>query len=239
MPDGLLLCELHAHTTWSDGYLTLPELVDLYGRHDFDVLCITDHVVRLDDPMTAAVDSWTWPGYLSAVRAEARRALEEYGLLVIPGLELTDNDHDPDRSAHVLALGLERHVAVDAGLVAALEAAANEQGAALVAARPYRTGDWTPLRPTRRIACELDTFRELIHRYELFNRHEVFSWVAEERLPAVASGDVHRDAHLASWKTLLPCDKDAVAVVEYLRSTGRVFLMPFALDQREPVPLAA
>jgi putative intracellular protease/amidase len=105
----------------------LPELVDLYGHHEFDVLCLTDHVVRLDDPMTTAVDSWTWPRYLTAVCAEARRALDEYSLLVIPGLELTDNDHDdPDRSAHALAIGLERHVAVDEGIVTALEAA-NEQ----------------------------------------------------------------------------------------------------------------
>jgi predicted metal-dependent phosphoesterase TrpH len=40
-----LLCELHAHTRWSDGDLTVAELVDLYGRNGFDVLCVTDHVV--------------------------------------------------------------------------------------------------------------------------------------------------------------------------------------------------
>ena len=238
MSGGLLLCELHAHTTWSDGYLTLPELVDLYGRHEFDVLCVTDHVVRLDDPMATAIDSWTWPGYLSAIRTESERAQAEYGLLVIPGLELSDNHEDPDRSAHALALGLDRHVGVDEGIVAALEAA-NDQGAALIAAHPYSADDWTPLRPTRRIARELETFRELIHRYELFNRDEVFGWVAEANLPVIASGDVHRDAHLASWKTLLPCDKDATVVVDYLRSPGRVLLMPFAPDRREPVPLAA
>jgi len=45
-----LLCELHAHTRWSDGALTLPELVDLYGTNGFDVLVVTDHVVRRDSP---------------------------------------------------------------------------------------------------------------------------------------------------------------------------------------------
>jgi hypothetical protein len=35
------------------------------------------------------------------------------------------------------------------------------------------------MRPTRRIARELDTFRPLVHRYELFNRDEVFGWLAE------------------------------------------------------------
>jgi predicted metal-dependent phosphoesterase TrpH len=51
MPEPLL-CELHAHTTWSDGSLTLTQLVDLYGRSGFDVLAVTDHVVR-DQPWCA------------------------------------------------------------------------------------------------------------------------------------------------------------------------------------------
>jgi hypothetical protein len=47
-----LLCELHAHTTWSDGSLTLTELVDLYGFHRFDVLCVTDHVLPTGSPVS-------------------------------------------------------------------------------------------------------------------------------------------------------------------------------------------
>jgi predicted metal-dependent phosphoesterase TrpH len=234
----LLLCELHAHTTWSDGLLTLPQLVDLYGESGFEVLCVTDHSVRLDDPLPSAVDSWTWPGYLAAVRAEAARALDAYGMVVIPGLELSDNHDDPELSAHALAIGLEQHLSVDAGIVSALEAA-NDLRAAVIAAHPYAPADVTPMRPTRRIARELETFRPLVHRYELFNRDEVFSWIAEARLPGIASGDVHRASHLASWKTLLPCEKDVDAVVEYLRSPGRVCLMPFALEQRWSLPLAA
>lgn len=238
MRDGLLLCELHAHTTWSDGYLTLPELVDLYGRSRFDVLCVTDHAVHLDDPSPRAVDSWTWPAYTAAVQAEAERALTEYGLLLIRGLELSDNQEDPDHSAHVLALGLETFVSVDAGILPALEAA-NRQGAALIAAHPYSDRDSTPLRATRRIWRERELFRELVHRYELFNRNETFAWVAAEDLPAVATGDVHRAEHLASWKTLLPCDREPAAVVAHLRSGARAFLTPFALQQRIRLPIAA
>jgi hypothetical protein len=233
-----LLCELHAHTTWSDGRLTLSELVDLYGRHEFDVLCVTDHSVRLEDPMSSAVDSWTWPAYLSAIRTEAARALDEYDLLVIPGLELSDNCDDPDLSTHALALGLEQHISVDAGIVTALEAA-NDLRAAVVAAHPYAAGDVTSLRPTRRIAREPGTFAPLVHRYELFNRDEVFTWVAAARLPSIASRDVHGPEHLSSWKTLLPCEKDPVAVVDYLRSRGRACLMPYAIDGRGALQLAA
>jgi predicted metal-dependent phosphoesterase TrpH len=238
MRDGLLLCELHAHTTWSDGHLTLQELVDLYGRSGFDVLAVTDHAVRLDDPSPRAVDSWTWPAYTAAVRAEAERAAAEYELLLIQGLELSDNNEDADLSAHALALGLERYVPVDRGIVAALETA-SQQGAALIAAHPYADSDSTPLRATRRIWRERELFRDLIHRYELFNRNEVFAWIAAEELPPVATGDVHRPEHLSSWKTLLPCDKDPAAVVAHLRSRGRVFLTPFALERRLRLPVAA
>jgi predicted metal-dependent phosphoesterase TrpH len=238
MRDGLLLCELHAHTTWSDGHLTLSELVDLYGRAGFDVLAVTDHAVRLDDPSPRAVDSWAWPAYSGAVRAEAERALAEYGLLLIQGLELSDNHEDPDLSAHALALGLERYVPVDEGIVAALEAA-NRQGAALIAAHPYSASDSTPLRATRRIWRERETFRDLIHRFELFNRTEVFAWVAAEELPPVATGDVHQPEHLASWKTLLPCNKEPTAAIAHLRSRGRVLLTPFALEHRVMLPIAA
>jgi hypothetical protein len=67
----------------------------------------------------------------------------------------------------------------------------------------------------------------------------VFSWIAEEGLPPIASGDVHRAEHVTSWKTLLPCEKEPRAVVDHLRSNGRVCLMPFALAQRGALSLAA
>jgi hypothetical protein len=238
MRNELLLCELHAHTRWSDGSLTLPELVDLYGASNFDVLCLTDHRVRSDDHSARAVPAAAWHAYRNEIEREAVRALRTYGLLLIPGLELSDNHDEPARSAHVLALGLTDDVSLDGGLVAAIEAA-HAQGAAIVAAHPYAPDDCTPQRPTCRIWSERELFAPLVHRYELFNRREVFSWVAAEDLPAVATGDVHRAEHVSSWKTLLPCAKHEEAVVEYLRSGARAYITPFALERALGVAAAA
>ena len=65
-----LLCELHAHTTWSDGSLTLRELCDLYGRRGFDVLAVTDHAPR--EPRE--IHAGNHAAYLADVEAEAVRA---------------------------------------------------------------------------------------------------------------------------------------------------------------------
>lgn len=223
-----LLCELHAHTRWSDGALTLPELVDLYGTNGFDVLAVTDHVVRPDptaEGLPFGVHAGNHADYLAEIAAQAERARRDYDLLVLPGLELTYDDTDPLQAAHAVAVGVRDFVGLDGGLDSAL-VRAREAGAALVAAHPYHEvpGELPPARPTQRFSRDWRKLRQLVDRWELFNRRELFGWVAEQGLPAVASGDFHEPAHLFGWKTLLPCAKREEAVVEYLRSARPAFL---------------
>jgi predicted metal-dependent phosphoesterase TrpH len=215
-----LLCELHAHTTWSDGALSVRELCDLYGRAGFDVLAITDHTT-----LSGHLQQANFGAYLEELAGEAERSQRLYGLLVIPGLELTCDDPDPARAAHALALGLHSFVGVGDGLEPALRAA-RAQGAALVAAHPYSLpAALAASRPTAAFAADPQRLAPLVDRFELFNRDTVFPWVAEASLPAVASGDFHLPAHLETWKTLLPCAKDERTVVDYLRSPRPAFLV--------------
>ena len=81
-PGEWLRCALHTHTTNSDGDMSPAALVRHYDWAGYDVLAISDHWVRTDEPSTA-------------------------GLLVIPSAEL--NALAPTRAddAHVLALGIE------------------------------------------------------------------------------------------------------------------------------------
>jgi predicted metal-dependent phosphoesterase TrpH len=221
-----LLCELHAHTTWSDGSLSLPELVDVYGNAGFDVLCVTDHSV----PGRTAIDNVhpaNYAAYLASIVSEAERARDAYDLLVIPGLELTYDDDRPEASAHGVAIGLREHVALDDGIEEAL-IAAREAGAALIAAHPSEPGQRAG-RGTTRFACEPAWATSMVDRFELVNRHDFFPWVAEARLPVVATGDFHRHQHLATWKTALPCAKDEEEVIAYLRSGRPAHLVPSAV----------
>ena len=219
-----LLCELHAHTTWSDGDLSVRELIDLYGHAEFDVLAITDHVFRRDDaslydePERRCIDASNFDDYLATVEAEAERARDVFDLLVVPGLELTYDHRDPAVGAHAVAVGLRSFVDVDQGIDGAVGAAA-DCGAALIAAHPYSLeAARGAARTTGRFARDRVWAASAVHRFELVNRHDIFGWVAEARLPVVANGDFHRLEHLCTWKTLLPCAKEEEAVVEYLRS---------------------
>jgi predicted metal-dependent phosphoesterase TrpH len=48
--EPFLLCDFHVHTTWSDGRLSVREVVDLYGQTGrFDVIAITDHILMKRD----------------------------------------------------------------------------------------------------------------------------------------------------------------------------------------------
>lgn len=215
-----LLCELHAHTTWSDGDLSVRELCDLYGRRGFDVLAVTDHAPR----EAREVHAENYGAYLADLRAEALRARELYDLLVVPGLELTYDDPDPLQAGHAVAIGVRSYVDLSGGLEPAL-VAARAQGAALVAAHPYSPESLaTATRPTGAFGARPE-LRELVDRFELFNRHTLFGWVAAAGLPAVASGDFHRLEHLAGWKTLLPCPKSEPSVISYLRSARPAYLV--------------
>jgi predicted metal-dependent phosphoesterase TrpH len=229
-----LLCELHAHSTWSDGDLTLRELVDLYGRSGFDVLCVTDHVGRTgwEDPRWRVTGPASFADYLVAVEREAERARLAYGLLVVPGLELTYDDDDPVVAAHAVAVGLRTFVGMDDGLEQALTYA-RSAGAALIAAHPYKPPvTHGAVRPTARWAAGGHALSDLVDRYELVNRRDVFPWVAEAGLPGVASGDFHRPEHLHTWKTLLPCVRSERDVVDYLRSDLPVYLVDLAEPAR-------
>lgn len=234
----LLLCELHAHSTWSDGAFSVPALVDLYGGQGFDVLCLTDHVHAAGDACAGSgLPAERFGDYLTEIEREGERGLAEYGLLVLPGVELTVNDADPDRAGHALAIGLRDWVSLEDGLERAL-LQARHVGAALVAAHPSGPSPETPRGATRRFWAELDGLGGLVDRFELINRHDVFGWIAEARLPAVAVGDFHRFEHLFTWKTLLPCARDEAAVVRCLQSDARLHLAAFGPPE-SPMRVAA
>jgi hypothetical protein len=221
----MLLCDFHVHTTYSDGTLTVPQVVDLFGRSGHDVIAITDHVVNRDNglgkiahAMRRSLDPESWKRYFEEIHREARRAWKTYGMLVLPGAELTRNTINRDTSVHVLALGLTEYLSADGDPLEMLREI-RARKAVSVACHPHEMSEFYAntwyLWNRRRIV------EGIVDLWEVGCRWDLFPVVSREMLPHVANSDFHRPEHLYAWKTLLRCERDAASVLEALRrATG-------------------
>jgi len=215
-----LLCDFHTHTTWSDGRLSIRELVDLYGQTGaFDVIAITDHILRDQDVLARAarvatfgrrrfsVTEESFAEYLGEIAEEAVRARRLYGMLVLPGAEVTRNHVRAKKNAHILALGLRSFISADLTPEEVLREI-RRQGALSVACHPHH-------RPTRRLelsTCYLwdhrDDLIDMVDVWEAANRDDLFSVTSLKHFPYIANSDFHKPKHLYSWKTLVRAKKD-------------------------------
>ncbi len=234
--EPFLLCDFHVHTRWSDGHLSIREVVDLYGRTErFDVIAITDHILMERDLIARAgrvaslgfrqfsVTAERFPKYLDEIRKEAERAKKLYGLLVIPGAEVTQNHFRSKKNAHVVALDIKEWVSADQSAEDILRAI-RAQGAFSIACHPHH-------RTTRRIeisTCYLWDNRkklvDLVDVWEAANRDDLFSVTSLKHYPYVANSDFHKPKHLYSWKTLLRAEKKWPAIAAALRANVDVAL---------------
>lgn len=222
--EPFLLCDFHVHTRWSDGRLTLREVVDLYGQTErFDVLAITDHILCKKDLLARlgraatfgrrqfSVTRETFDDYMADIAKEADRAKREYGLLVVPGAEITQNHIRAKHNAHIVALGIKQFISADDNARVILEEI-RRQSAVSIACHPHH-------RTTSRFeiaTCYLwDHRKELVHLvdvWEAANRDDLFSVTSLKHYPYVANSDFHKAKHLYSWKTLVRSQKNWAAI---------------------------
>lgn len=227
--EPFLLCDFHIHTRWSDGALSIREVCDLYGQTGhIDVIAITDHILMERDWLARAgrvaslgqrrfsVQPDDFFAYLDEIRYEAQRAEQRYGLLVLPGVEVTQNHLRATRNSHIIALGVREWISADQSAEDILREV-RRQGAFSIACHPCH-------RSTRRIeisTCHLWDHRlqlaPLIDAWEAGNRVDLFSVTSGSPYPYVANSDFHRPAHLFSWKTLLRAPRTWDGVQSALR----------------------
>jgi predicted metal-dependent phosphoesterase TrpH len=228
--EPFLLCDFHVHTTWSDGRLSVREVVDLYGKTGrFDVIAITDHILMKRDLLGRAgrlaslgmkhfsVTKERFADYMADIAAEAQRAKKLYGLLVVPGAEVTQNHLRSSKNSHIIALNLSEYISADQPAEDILKEI-RRQGALSIACHPHH-------RTTRRIeisTCYLWDHRkrlvDLVDVWEAANRDDLFSVTSLKHYPYIANSDFHKPKHLYSWKTLLRCEKDWDAIAKALRA---------------------
>lgn len=245
-----LLCDLHIHTRWSDGTLSIREVCDLYGQTGHvDVIAITDHILMARDWLGRvgraatlgrrrfSVRADDFADYRAEILEEADRAWRRYGLLVLPGAEITQNHLRASRNSHIVAIGLTEWISADQDAESIL-LEIRRQGALSIACHPYH-------RTPRRFeisTCHLWDHRRrlapLIDAWEAGNREDLFSITSGGPYPYVANSDFHRPAHLYSWKTLLRAPRTWDGVRGALlsnRDVGVVFYRPTWQSATDPV----
>jgi len=232
----MLLADFHIHTTWSDGKLSIAEVVDLFGRAGHDVIAITDHVVNNDSVIGKVthrfgltVTAENFAAYRDEIEREKRRARDQYGMIVIPGCELTQNAMTRRNSAHVLALGIDEFISANGTVVEMLERA-RPKSRILVACHPNEMTDWyanTFYLWNRRVDVA-----DLVDLWEIACRWDLFPPVARAKLKYIGNSDFHKEEHLYAWKTLLPCAKDEDSILrtlEHGQGLALTRLAPYAV----------
>ena len=113
--EPFLLCDFHVHTRWSDGRLTIGEVVDLYGSTGkFDVIAITDHILMKKDILARAgrlatfgrraygVREDNFDAYLADIRKEADRARDQYGMSRHRRAEIHPEPDPRQQNSHII-----------------------------------------------------------------------------------------------------------------------------------------
>jgi 3',5'-nucleoside bisphosphate phosphatase len=224
-----LLCDFHIHTRRSDGRLPLHDIVDHFGKAGFDVIAITDHAVDrafLEGVLKRgekiqSVGREDFDDYLRSLWHEARRAWEKYDMLLIPGLELSNNTD----KYHILGIDVKEYIDPSLPVEKIIEEIHRQSGIA-VACHPH-TRAHDPGYPYLYLWERHERFAPLFDAWEVGNRDDLFNVVGLKKFNYIANSDFHEEWHLYSWKTLIHAEKNTEAVKEAIRNNSNVALHLF------------
>lgn len=217
----MLIGDFHMHSTYSDGRLSIRQLIDVFGSSGMDVIAITDHlceettflgktVAYLGKSLTRE----TFPRYMNELRSEAERAWNVYRLLVLPGFEITKNSLKNHRSAHIVAVGVDRWISPDLPVEQIIEEIRRAGGLAVAAhpTSPYPGRHQSQFLWDRRHELSFDAW-EMCADAKL-----TLPEVVSTSLPKIASSDLHRPHQISSWKTEIDASREQEAIFEAIRN---------------------
>lgn len=223
----MLLCDFHIHTNYSDGKLSVPEIIDFYGERGFDCICITDHLAdpkrllgKLSELANCTLGQEQVAEYFAVIERERQRAWRRYKMLVMTGIEFNKDGYTRKTSAHLLGIDLKSPI--DASLdIPDIIAKIHEQGGLAVASHPHiMKSEWG--KNTLYLWENQEQYAPLLDAWEIANRNNIFNDIGLKRLPFIANSDFHKPKHIYSWKTLIHAEKDYEAIKDCVRRNEHV-----------------
>ena len=223
----MLLCDFHIHTNYSDGKLSVPEVVDFYGERGFDCICITDHLAdpkrfigKLSELSNMTLAREQVGEYFAVIERERQRAWRRYKMLVLTGIEFNKDGYTRKTSAHLLGIDLKAPISAALDIPEIIEQI-HRQGGLAVASHPHiMKSEWG--RNTLYLWENQERFAPLLDAWEIANRNNIFNDIGLKRLPFIANSDFHKPKHIYSWKTLVHAAKDAGAIKDCIRRNEHV-----------------
>ncbi len=223
----MLLCDFHIHTNYSDGKLSVPEVIDFYGERGFDCICITDHLAdpkrllgKLSELSNMTLAQEQIGEYFDVIERERQRAWRRYKMLVLTGIEFNKDGYTRKTSAHLLGIDLKAPISAVLDIPDIIEQI-HRQGALAVASHPHiMKSEWG--KNTLYFWENQEKFAPLLDAWEIANRNNIFNDVGLKRLPFMANSDFHKPKHIYSWKTLIHAAKDPEAIKDCIRRNEHV-----------------
>lgn len=209
MREEWLLSDLHIHTTFSDGTMDISDVIDFYGKREFDAIAITDHML---DPISRNVPRKFIPRnwiktedefrlYYNTILEEAERAKEKYNMVVIPGIEFTNYISN----IHIVGLDIKQYIKLEMKTIQSLIIAKN-QNMLLIGAHPYNEkffrmggGLWK----NKEVSAYIDI-------WEAGNGVDFFPHVIQNKCRFIANTDFHgekRENGINGWKTIIKAER--------------------------------
>lgn len=197
------------------------------GENGLGAIAVTDHLC----------ESGTWLGkaarlmsktlikekfrtYIQEIQLEADRAMKQYGMLVLPGIEITKNSLSHKNSAHILAIDIHEYIDPDMPIKKIIDAI-HGQGGLAIAAHPVSTGKAE--HQTRQLWNARDEFQNLFDAWEVASGRKIFTEVRDSGLPMIANSDLHQPEQIESWKTVMTGSRTAKALKESVISQNLAF----------------
>jgi hypothetical protein len=205
----------------------VPEIIDFYGEHGFDCICITDHLAdpkrligKLSELANLTLGQEQVGEYFAVIERERQRAWRRYKMLVMTGIEFNKDGYTRKTSAHLLGIDLKSPI--DASLdIPEIIARIHSQGGLAVASHPHiMKSEWG--KNTLYLWENQERFAPLLDAWEIANRNNIFNDIGLKRLPFIANSDFHKPKHIYSWKTLIHCEKNCEAIKDCIRRNEHV-----------------
>jgi len=217
----MYLCDFHLHSNFSDGKFSIPDLVDYFGQRGFGAIAITDHfceqttlIGKASSYLGVTLTAATFPLYQAILQSEKERAWEQYGMCLIPGVEVTKNSISNHRSAHFLVLGTLDGINPNLD-ISIMSEKARANGGIVIAAHPVSTQKLE--QQTYHLWDRREELRDKVDAWEVASGPYLFSEVKDSGLPMIANSDFHSEKNMTSWKTVLSAEKSQEAVLQAIK----------------------